>query len=126
MSKYKDKLIEIAKYICSQEISMGIKDIRPICNPEVIVPSWKIPDFLSALYLSLFYFRANGDIYRICAYEKCGRIFKIEEGHRPRKYCCRTCTQYASNLRRRRKRKQEKTDQSTSSYENFRTDTNDI
>lgn len=95
-SKYKDRLIKIAKDVCAKEISNGIKKAIPACNPNTMNLDVKVPNLLTALYLALFYFGQKGDTYHICMRKECRRIFKLKEGARPRKYCSDYCMDRAA------------------------------
>lgn len=104
----KKALFFIAKYVLSQEINHHVSQMKPICNPKTLEPSWKAPNLLTALYFSLFYMKPKSEIYRKCTNPSCTNFFLVKTSNSRKKYCCNACRN-ASNQRDYRFRQKTKT-----------------
>ena len=102
----KDRIIEAAKTTIKDELEYALRNIKPSYDSDTALGSWNIPDFLSALYFSIFYMRPDLQIFRLCASPYCNNYFTVTSTNSRKKYCCHECANYVSQ-RAYRSRKQQ-------------------
>ena len=102
----KDRIIEAAKTTIKDELEYALRNIKPSYDSDTTLGAWNIPDFLSALYFSIFYMRPDLQIFRLCASPYCNNYFTVTSTNSRKKYCCHECANYVSQ-RAYRSRKQQ-------------------
>ena len=102
----KDRIIEAAKTTIKDELEYALRNIKPSYDSDTALGAWNIPDFLSALYFSIFYMRPDLQIFRLCASPYCNNYFTVTSTNSRKKYCCHECANYVSQ-RAYRSRKQQ-------------------
>lgn len=87
--KCKEMIIKAAKFAIKTEVEYGIRNVRPVYNMETCSASWEMPDFISCIYMSLFYMDSKKQIEKLCI--NCGRAFSVSLTNSKKKYCCEEC-----------------------------------
>lgn len=87
--KCKEMIIKAAKFAIKTEVEYGIRNVRPIYNMEMCSASWEMPDFISCIYMLLFYMDSKKQIEKLCI--NCGRAFPVSLTNSKKKYCCDEC-----------------------------------
>lgn len=85
------RIVEVAKTTIKTELEYVLKNIRPSYDSDTALGTWNIPDFLSALYFSIFYMRPNLQILRLCENPYCNNYFTVTSTNSRKKYCCHEC-----------------------------------
>ena len=98
---YKDAIVRVAKGMLATEINAHIKNVRPYFKFDVLEPSWKINDLITAFYLSLFYMKPNIELVRKCQNPNCNNYFVVSTSSTRTKYCCISCGNAVSQARYR-------------------------
>lgn len=101
-------LESVARIIVRDEINHNIRHISPKYDTNKMVPSWEVPDLLSAMYFSLFFMRPGVEVYRECANPNCNVYFLVKTTATRNKYCCPACAN-ATAQRNHRRRKSQRT-----------------
>ncbi len=99
---FKIQLILIAKNTIKEEFDFELYGIHPTYNIDTMSPNWKIPNFFTALYFSLFYTRPDYEVYRKCANPNCGRLFKVKTTNSRKQYHDVACQNAAAQMRHRK------------------------
>ena len=99
--RFKQAILEMAKYAVSEEINGNLQGIYPEYDSISMEPRWRVDGLLSALYFSLFYMKPDVELMRLCANPKCGNYFKISRTSSKKKYCCPECANRANQNRYR-------------------------
>lgn len=97
----KSRLLNIARDTIKTEFDYALRNIHPTINVDTFSSDWIIPDFITALYFSLFY-RPQKDIFRVCANPNCkgSGLFTVSDTDNKRKrYCCKKCQNSAAQTR---------------------------
>ena len=92
----------IAKNTIKEEFDFELYGIHPTYNIDTMSPNWKIPNFFTALYFSLFYTRPDYEVYRKCANPNCGRLFKVKTTNSRKQYHDVACQNAAAQMRHRK------------------------
>lgn len=100
-------IINIAKELIKNDMDYNIKNIHPEYNGNDLTPSWRIDDFLSAIFFSIFYINPELQIYRKCANIHCNQYFLVDTTSKRRKYCSTECRNQ-SNVNKYRTRHNKK------------------
>lgn len=101
-------LESVARIVVRDEINHNIRHISPKYDTDRMVPSWEVPDLLSAMYFSLFFMRPGVEVYRECANPNCNVHFLVSTTATRNKYCCPACAN-ATAQRNHRRRKSQRT-----------------
>ena len=99
--KFKQAVLEVAKYAVSEEINGNLHGIYPEYDINLMEPRWRVDSLLSSFYFSLFYMKPNIELMRLCANPKCGKYFIIGRTSSKKKYCCPECANRANQNRYR-------------------------
>ena len=106
--KEMELLPKIAKKIIKKEMDYYLSNIHPVYNAETMTASWEIPNLLTAMYFSLFYYNPAHTIYKICERTDCGNLIAVTSSDTKKKYCSKTCNGIVTQRRFRKKEKNEK------------------
>lgn len=108
-NELKSAMLEVAKIVISDEINANISNIHPSYSYGSLAPSWKLSNFLEALYFSIFYMQPGVELYKKCENPNCRRdkYFLVKTTKQNKKYCCPECSNAAAQ-RRSRQRKLDK------------------
>lgn len=90
----KPGIIALAKLVIKEEIDHNIKGVKPSYNTEKMEPKWEVDNLLTAMYMSLFYLRANNYIYKQCPH--CGTYFIVSRTTSKKIYCSDRCRNNAN------------------------------
>ena len=101
-----ERIIEVAKITIKDEIEYALRNVKPSYDSDTFLGTWNIPDFLSALYFSIFYMRPDLQIFRLCENPYCNNYFLVTSTNSRRKYCKHECANAVSQ-RAYRVRKQQ-------------------
>lgn len=105
-SDMKERIIEIARLVISEEINSNMSDIHPVYDAQKMVPSWNVDSLLGGLYFSIFYMKPDLELFRRC--RQCGTFFPVRATSTRKVYCSDECrNRYQQNMHRKRKREQE-------------------
>lgn len=99
-------LLDAAKQAVKEEINHALYSVTPDYNVDTMSASWYIPDFIAALYFSVFYMRSNMEIYRKCSNPSCENYFRVNTTNNKRKYCCPQCANTTAQRMHRKKKQQ--------------------
>lgn len=99
--KLKDGVITFAKLMVKEEIDHNIKGVHASYDTNKMEPKWRVDNLFTALYMSLFYLRANNYIYKQCPH--CGTYFVVSRTTSKRVYCTDNCRNNAAAKRFRKK-----------------------
>lgn len=105
----KEALLKVAKIVITEELNAHLQYISPQFDSATLSPSWKLHNFLSALYFSIFYMKPGVELYKECENPNCKnqKYFLINATVTNKKYCCTACANAAAQ-RRARARKMNK------------------
>lgn len=113
--KWKDKVelspalkkatLDVTKITVKEELDYAINAIYPSYDIETMTGSWIIPDLYAALLFSLFYMKADVELYRQCENPSCGRYFLVNASNSKRKYCSQACSNAMQQRKMRAKKK---------------------
>ena len=98
-------IIAFAKLMVKEEIDHNIKGIHASYDTDKMQPKWKVDDLFTAMYMSLFYLKANNYIYKECPH--CGTYFIVSRTTSKKIYCTDRCRRNA-NAKNFRKKHQDK------------------
>ena len=70
-------------------------------DTDKMQPKWNVDDLFTAMYMSLFYLRANNYIYKQCPH--CGTYFIVSRTTSKKIYCTDRCRRNANAKAFRRK-----------------------
>ena len=107
-TEMKGALVDIAKFVLSEEINHNIQGIHLQYNGKTLTPMWRVDTLLQALYFSIFYMKPGVEIYKRCENPNCKRqIFFLTNSTKTNKrYCCDQCRVAAATQRSRMRKKQ--------------------
>lgn len=102
----KELLLKVAQITISEEINYNLTKISPQLNIETLTPSWKLNNFLEALYFSVFYMKPGIELYKECENPNCKhqKYFLINATVTNKKYCCPACGNAAAQRRSRQRK----------------------
>lgn len=101
----KKATIKAAKLIVKEEIDYNLSEISPSYNAQTMSPSWKIPNLMTALFFSIFYMKADLEVYRKCENQNCTKYFLVSTTNSRKKYCSPECANaMAQRMHRKRKK----------------------
>lgn len=101
----KERIIEIARLVISEEINSNMLDVHPVYDAQKMVPSWNVDSLLGGLYFSIFYMKPDLELFRRC--RQCGTFFPVRATSTRKVYCSDECrNRYQQNMHRKRKREQ--------------------
>lgn len=101
----KERIIEIARLVISEEINSNMSDVHPVYDAQKMVPSWNVDSLLGGLYFSIFYMKPDLELFRRC--RQCGTFFPVRATSTRKVYCSDECrNRYQQNMHRKRKREQ--------------------
>ena len=102
----KELLLKVAQITISEEINYNLTKISPQFNIETLTPSWKLNNFLEALYFSVFYMKPGIELYKECENPNCKhqKYFLINATVTNKKYCCPACGNAAAQRRSRQRK----------------------
>ena len=98
----------IAKKVIKKEMDYYLSNIHPVYDAETMTASWEIPDLLTAMYFSLFYYNPKHTIYKVCERTDCGNLIVVTSSDTKKKYCSAKCNGVVTQRRFRKKMKEEK------------------
>ena len=99
--KLKDGVITFAKLMVKEEIDHNIKGVHASYDTNKMEPKWRVDNLFTALYMSLFYLRANNYIYKQCPH--CGTYFVVSRTTSKRVYCTDNCRNNAAAKKKKKK-----------------------
>lgn len=102
---FKSHLILIVKNTIKAEFDFALYGIHPTYSVETMSPNWKISNFFTALYFSLFYTRPDYEVYRKCANPNCNRLFKVKTTNSRKQYHDISCQNATAQMRHRKAKK---------------------
>lgn len=97
----KDGILAFAKLMVKEEIDHNIKGVHASYDTDKMQPKWNVDDLFTAMYMSLFYLRANNYIYKQCPH--CGTYFIVSRTTSKKIYCTDRCRRNANAKAFRRK-----------------------
>ena len=98
----------IAKKVIKKEMDYYLSNIHSVYDAETMTASWEIPDLLTAMYFSLFYYNPKHTIYKVCERTDCGNLIVVTSSDTKKKYCSAKCNGIVTQRRFRKKMKEEK------------------
>ena len=101
-------LMSIAKKVIKKEMDYYLSNIHPVYDADTMTTSWKIPDLLTAMYFSLFYYNPKHTIYKVCERTDCGNLIVVTSTDTKKKYCSSKCNGIVTQRRFRKKAQEEK------------------
>lgn len=105
-SVMKNRILEFARLIISEEINANMSNIHPYYDAEKMTPSWKIDSLLGGLYFSIFYMKPDLELYRRC--RQCGKYFLVKATSSKKVYCSNECrNRYQQRMHRKRQKEKE-------------------
>ena len=105
-SSMKERILEIARLVISEEINANMSDVHPVYDAQKMVPSWTVDTLLGGLYFSIFYMKPDLELFRRC--RQCGTFFPVRTTSTRKVYCSDECrNRYQQSMHRKRKREQE-------------------
>ncbi len=105
-SSMKERILEIARLVISEEINANMSDVHPVYDAQKMVPSWNVATLLGGLYFSIFYMKPDLELFRRC--RQCGTFFPVRTTSTRKVYCSDECrNRYQQSMHRKRKREQE-------------------
>lgn len=99
----KKAMIRVAKKTIKEEIDFNLSEMVPSYNMQTMSPAWSIPDLLTGLFFSLFYTKADLEIYRECENPNCSTYFLVSTTNSRKKYCCSACANAMAQRNHRKK-----------------------
>ena len=100
-------LLKLAKHTLKTEMDYNLRETSPSYDAELMIPSWRIDNLLTGLYLTVFYTYPNIQVMRICENISCGLPFDVNASDSKKKYCSESCAN-AMNQRKHRLNKKVK------------------
>ena len=99
-------ILKVAEITISEEINGNIASIHPYYSYGTLTPSWKLSNFLEALYFSIFYMQPEVELYKECENPSCKRnkYFLVKTTKQNKKYCCAECANAAAQRRSRQRK----------------------
>ena len=106
-------LLKLARHTLKMEMDYNLRETTPSYDAELMLPSWRIDNLLTGLYLTVFYTYPKIQVIRICENISCGLPFDVSASNSKDKYCSRSCANAMTQRRYRQSNKDKKTKQNS-------------